>query len=215
MGNRIVAPPGKRAFPWTILALNLVGLAASAIFIFLSFGPEMLFRGEIRIATPLPVVFAELETPSEITNLSFLKAGEPSPDFTLGTLDGGQITLSSLRGHPVLINFWASWCVPCRLETPELVRAFEAHKAEGLTVLGVNMTSQDVITGVRAFVQEFDVTYPVLLDESGDVSDKLYHVVGIPTSIFVDQTGAMVRVQIGAMTGEQIEAFIQEILTTA
>lgn len=138
--------------------------------------------------------------------------GQPAPDFTLKTLDGGEVTLSSLQGKPVLMNFWASWCGPCRLEMPDLVRAYEAHKAEGFVVLAINMTFQDSPPEAQAFVKEFNMTFPVLLDETGAVARDQYRLPGLPMSVFVDRQGTIVRRHIGAMTGEQIDMFVGEIL---
>jgi peroxiredoxin len=137
--------------------------------------------------------------------------GQQAPDFTLKTLDGGQVTLSSFRGQPVLINFWASWCLPCRLETPELVRAYQTHQAEGLVILGVNQTVADSMPDIKAFVAEFKMPYPVLLDEAGTVTD-LYRLRGLPTSVFINRKGVITQVHLGGMTHEMIEQYLGEIL---
>lgn len=140
-------------------------------------------------------------------------AGPPAaPDFTLKTLDGNQVSLSQFRGHPVLINFWASWCAPCRLEMPELVRAYEAHKGEGFIVLAVNVTYQDSLEDAQRFVAEFDMTFPVPLDETGEVADNLYQVRGLPTSLFVDRNGLITKIKLGSMIGEQVDEYVAEIL---
>jgi len=137
--------------------------------------------------------------------------GRPAPDFTLSTLDGAEVTLSDLRGKPVLINFWASWCPPCRLEMPELIRIYEAHKDEDFVILGVDLTFQDAIADVEAFVEEFNMTFPVLLDKTGEVG-RSYRLLGIPMSVFIDRQGIIRRIHIGAMTGDQIDEFTAEIL---
>lgn len=138
--------------------------------------------------------------------------GALAPDFALATLDGDEVSLSQLRGRPVLINFWASWCSPCRLEMPALVRAYEVHQDEGFVILAINLTFQDALSAVQAFVQEFDMTFPVLLDETGAVTTDLYQLRGLPTSIFIDRDGRVVRMQIGVMTDEQVDAFVAEIV---
>jgi cytochrome c biogenesis protein CcmG, thiol:disulfide interchange protein DsbE len=138
--------------------------------------------------------------------------GQPAPDFTLKTLDDSTVTLSKLQGHPVLINFWASWCEPCRAEMPEIVRAAETHKADGLIVLAINATFQDSLPEVQAFVKEFHMPFPVLLDDTGAVARDAYGVRVLPMSFFVDRTGVVVHRQIGAMNGKQIDTFVGEIL---
>jgi peroxiredoxin len=138
--------------------------------------------------------------------------GKQAHDFTLPTLDGKKVSLSQLHGQPVLINFWASWCLPCREEMPELVRSYETHKAEGLMVLGLNLTYSDTLPDVKAFVSEFHMTFPVLLDKDGQVAEKLYPLPGVPTSIFINRDGTIERVQVGLMSGEQIDKFVAEIL---
>lgn len=138
--------------------------------------------------------------------------GQLAPDFTLKTLAGDQLTLSSLRGQPVLLNFWASWCPPCRREMPDLVHAYESYRADGLVILGVNVTFQDSTSGAQAFVDEFKITFPTLLDETGQVTNDLYRVRGLPTSVFINPKGLITRINLGPMTGGQMDEFIGEIV---
>lgn len=138
--------------------------------------------------------------------------GQPAPDFTLVSLDNRKISLSQFRGRPVLINFWASWCIPCREEMPELVKVYESRKDEGFMILGVNLTSSDTLPEVQAFVKEFHISFPVLLDKDGTVAGRLYPLPGIPTSIFIDRDGNVARVQIGKMSRQQIDEFTADIM---
>lgn len=142
---------------------------------------------------------------------SYRLVGQEAPDFTLATIDGGEVSLSQFRSQPVVLNFWASWCLPCRGEMPELVRSYETHKDEGLVILGVNLTYTDSMPDVRAFVNELDITFPVLLDEDGAL-ERLYQIPGIPSSVFINRDGTIERLQIGIMTPEQIDKYTDEIL---
>ena len=141
-----------------------------------------------------------------------LVVGNPAPDFTLPTLDGAEVSLSQFRGQPVLINFWASWCAPCREEKPELVRAYETYKTEGFVILGLNLTFQDYLSEIQRFADEFQMTFPILLDEDGIVVEQLYRIPGIPTSVFINRDGTIQRIQVGLMGGEQIDRYVAEIL---
>jgi thiol-disulfide isomerase/thioredoxin len=143
------------------------------------------------------------------------REGFLAPDFTLDTLDGGKTTLSELRGKVVVINFWATWCLPCRVETPALERSYEQYKDSGVVILGVNLTDQDLIGEVNSFVQEFELTYPILLDGDGRVSSILYQVRGLPTTFFVNREGVIRTVLVGGPMSEtfirsKIEALLQE-----
>ena len=138
--------------------------------------------------------------------------GKQAPDFTLMTLDAKEVSLSQFRGQPVLINFWATWCLPCREEMPELVRSYESHQAEGLIILGLNLTYSDSLPDVESFASEFNITFPVLLDKDGAVAERLYRILGVPTSIFVTRDGTIERIHVGIMTGKQIKQYVAEIL---
>lgn len=121
--------------------------------------------------------------------------GYSAPDFTLSTLDGGTLTLSDLRGKPVILNFWASWCGPCRVEIPALEAA--SQKAGSTAVIvGVDVLESPAV--VEAFVAEMGMTYPIALDTSGEVSD-LYRVQGFPTTYFIDAQGVIVEVYHGQL----------------
>lgn len=191
--------PGARR-KWLWIALVVGNLAIGLVLAWFLLHPD-LFQGKARPVSDTSMVGASGPT-----------TGQPAPDFTLKTLDGDEVTLSALRGHPVLINFWASWCQPCRREMPELVRVYAAHRLDGLAILGVNLTYQDTLPDIRAFVKEFDVPYPILLDDTGRVAEDLYRLPGVPMSVFVERSGVISRIYLGAMSGEQVDGYTGEIL---
>ena len=120
---------------------------------------------------------------------------------------------SDYNGHPLILNFWASWCAPCREEMPALQRVYETNKDNGLIVLGINETYIDDVEAARDFVNELGLTFPNGRDDSGDVSSDLYWVIGLPTSVFISAEGEIVHVQVGQMSNEQIEMFSRRLIT--
>ena len=138
-----------------------------------------------------------------------------APDFTLDTLQGEQVKLSSLRGKVIVVNFWTTWCPPCRAETPALERSYEAYKDSDVVILGANLTDQDSLKEVESFVQEFGLTYPILLDRDGAVG-LLYQLSGLPTTFFINREGVIRTVVIGGPMSEtsirsKIEALLKEV----
>lgn len=113
-----------------------------------------------------------------------------APAFSLPRFDGGTLALSSLRGRYVLVNFWASWCIPCRDEAPLLERASREYAERGLVVVGVNI--QDLEPEARKFIAEFKISYPNVRDRDGRVS-RAYGTTGVPESFFIDREGQVVR----------------------
>jgi peroxiredoxin len=122
------------------------------------------------------------------------REGFTAPDLTLQTLDGETVTLSELRGQAVLINFWASWCPPCRNEMPAIQQVYEEYRDEGFSVLAVN--SQEQETRVAAFAESLGLTFPILIDRDGAVFDA-YQVAALPTTFFVDRAGVIRGVTTG------------------
>lgn len=118
-------------------------------------------------------------------------------------MDGKSFTLSDLRGQAVLINLWASWCVPCRSEMPAMQRVYEDLRAEGFEILAVNATNQDSRTAAQAFVNEMGLSYPILMDVDGLVS-RQYGLRALPTSFFVAPDGIIQEVVVGGPMGEAL-----------
>jgi peroxiredoxin len=131
------------------------------------------------------------------------QTGFLAPDFSLPAVDGQTISLSSLRGSPVIINFWASWCRPCRQEMPALQQVYEVYQAQGLVVVGVNVTSQDSRPAAQAFVEEMGLNFPILFDEAGQAA-SLYQMQAFPTTFFVDDQGLIREVVLGGPMAEAL-----------
>jgi peroxiredoxin len=140
------------------------------------------------------------------------REGFLAPDFTLDLLGGGEVTLSELRGKGVVINLWASWCLPCRAEMPAIQRVYEKTRGRGLEVLAVNTTFQDSEGAAAEFIQELGLTFPVPLDRDGTVSQQ-YQLRALPSTFFVDRAGVIRKVIIGGpMSEATIQTAVEEIL---
>jgi thiol-disulfide isomerase/thioredoxin len=147
-------------------------------------------------------------------SLTPLDATAAAPDFTLLDLNDSTRfhSLSDYAGKPVILNFWASWCVPCREEMPALQRIYELYNSDGLVVLGVNQTFVDNLETARTFVEELALTFPNAQDDEGDVSGSLYRVLGLPTSVFISGNRGIVHVQVGQLTDEQIARYTEQLM---
>lgn len=141
-----------------------------------------------------------------------LAAGSRAPEIELSKLKGGKVKLSRLRGHPVVVTFWGTWCPPCREEFPELDALYRKHHEAGLEVLAVNQRDQELSTkDVQAFVDEFAVTFPVLLDPRGR-SRRNYRLVALPTTVFIDSRGSIREVHSGPISREQLARGVASIV---
>ena len=145
-----------------------------------------------------------------ITGLSGITmVNRPAPNFTLTTFKGTKISLEDLRGKPVVINFWASWCPPCRIEAPLLERTWRAYKDRGVVFIGVDI--QDREEDALAYIREFDITYPNGPDPNGEITID-YGVSGLPVTFFVSRTGEIVRRWVGAIERSVLISSIEEIM---
>jgi len=126
-----------------------------------------------------------------------------APDFSLETFSGDGYTLSDLRGKPILINFWASWCPPCRSEMTAIQKVYDEFQDQGFVVLAVNSTHQDNLGDAITFAQIRRLTFPILLDRDGSVSN-LYEVRSLPTTFFVDPQGIIQEVVVGGPMSEAL-----------
>jgi cytochrome c biogenesis protein CcmG/thiol:disulfide interchange protein DsbE len=156
--------------------------------------------------------------------LQFLPAllGKPAPAFTLEDLSGKKVSLASYKGKALVINFWATWCAPCKLETPWLVELRNQYAAQGFEVLGVSADDidrgdpqklNDEKRAIARFVQEMHMPYPVLID-ADSISKPYGGLDDLPTSFFVDRDGTVIAAQVGLTSKDEIERNIKKALGT-
>jgi len=161
---------------------------------------------------------ASFTAPSPVTSPSAqssapavgLVVGDRAPDFKLKGLDGKAHDLSDYRGKPAWINFWASWCPPCREEMPRIEGLYRQHESEGLVVLGVATSDSDA--AIRGFVGEVGVTYPILLDPDGQVAGT-YGAVALPVSFWLDRDGIIRDWIIGEAPPDLMASAVERILS--
>lgn len=152
-----------------------------------------------------------LDVPGAEAAGALLQPGQPAPDFVAHAPDGTVIALRDYRGRPVIINFWATWCAPCRQEMPVLQGVYDAHKTAGLVILAVSQDQQDQADLVRAYWATLGLTFPSLLDPEGKIASQ-YRVVLLPSSVFVRPSGTVAAVHLGALTPAQTERYLQAII---
>ncbi len=145
-----------------------------------------------------------------LTGLSGITmVNRPAPDFTLTTFKGTTISLEGLKGKPIVINFWASWCPPCRIEAPLLERTWRAYQNRDVVFIGVDV--QDREEDALNYLREFDITYPNGPDTTGEISID-YGVSGLPVTFFVSRKGEIVRRWVGAIEKSVLISSIEEIM---
>jgi len=142
-------------------------------------------------------------------NAATLMAGQPAPDFDLAALDGGRVKLSDLKGKPVVINFWASWCNPCRREMPDFQAMYDKYREQGLEVYGINVGESKIT--VADFRSKVGTNFPILIDE-GDQAQADYRILPLPATFFVDRSGTIRALYQYQMSRAQMEAEIVSLL---
>ncbi len=130
-----------------------------------------------------------------------------APNFSAQTVDGKTVSLADHRGEVVMLNFWATWCPPCKAEMPVLQNAYERHKDDGFTIIGVN--NMEKLSTVQRFVQSARLSFPIAMDEHG-VVQRTFGIMGYPTSIFVGPNGKIYATHSGALRADQLEQYIAQ-----
>lgn len=140
-----------------------------------------------------------------------MEAANVAPGFNLPALDGGEVSLEDYKGRKILLNFWASWCPPCRAEMPDLDKVYQNYKDKGVVVLAINLANTEYSPGDGpAYIQENGFTFPVLIDKKGSVG-ALYQVISLPTTYFIDSDGIIRGKVTGPLKLKQMEERINEL----
>ncbi len=135
------------------------------------------------------------------TDNQSLRVGSSAPDFTLKTINGEDLSLSSFKGEPVVLNFWATWCEPCKDEMPHFQQVYDRYsKTDSLNVIAVNMN--ETADKASAFFNEYKLTFPSLIDVNQSVTVGKYGILGLPTTYFIDSKGIIKYVKIGPILTE-------------
>jgi cytochrome c biogenesis protein CcmG/thiol:disulfide interchange protein DsbE len=134
--------------------------------------------------------------------------GRPAPAFDLRSLDGGDVRLADMRGRVVVLNFWASWCGPCKGEAKTLEQTWRQYRSRGVVFVGVDY--HDVAGDARRFLAHHDITYPTVQDGSGAIADR-YGVSAVPETYFIDRRGRLVGVHIRGTVADQRAAFLRGV----
>jgi thiol-disulfide isomerase/thioredoxin len=138
--------------------------------------------------------------------------GFRAPEIHLSDAAGASHSLSDYRGQVVVLNFWASWCPPCRAEMPAIERIHNELAGEGLTILAANATRQDSRAAALSFAHELGLTLPILFDDDGSAED-LFHIRALPTTFFIDRKGIIRHVVVGGpLAGAVIESMVRDLL---
>ena len=158
---------------------------------------------------------ANTNTQSQTTNTADttegIKTGNLASDFELTTLDDKQVKLSGYRGKKVILNFWATWCPPCKAEIPDMEKFYSDFKSKDIVILGVNLTqSEKSQESVSTFVKTNGIMYPVLLDKENEANQK-YQISAIPTSYIIDTKGIIRNKIVGPMDYERMENMLSSI----
>ncbi|MDP5275288.1 TlpA family protein disulfide reductase [Chengkuizengella axinellae] len=175
----------------------------------------MFILGIILVTTVIGIVFldgTEEEAQSVLLRSKlFAEVGGEAPSFTLKTLDNSDVyKYDNKLGKPLILNFWASWCGPCKLEAPELVKLYEKYKPD-IEIVAINITAEDSLKSAKKFAETYGFQFPVLMDEDAEVTD-LYIVQAIPTTYFIDKDGIIVDKVLGSVEPEVLEKKLKSLL---
>lgn len=198
-----------------LLFISGIGVLAVAAY-FLIFGQVML-NPQSSESAAVNIQITPVD-PDEVDRSNFfdesdlagaVQVGTSAPNFTLVDLNGNTHTLESLEGKPVIVNFWATWCAPCRVEMPEFEEAFADYADDELVILAINR-EEDPETVEEFFIQEMGLTFTPLLDSNAEVAER-YGVFNMPTTYFIDTDGTVTDVHRGPVARVQLDSYLEKI----
>ncbi|HSL30394.1 MAG TPA: TlpA disulfide reductase family protein [Anaerolineales bacterium] len=178
----------RKLLPFLLFGLGLILIAVSAYFIIL--------RG-----------------PSPQTDLSVIpaKVNFPAPELTLTDVQGVSRSLADYHGQVVLVNIWATWCVPCKEEMPVLQTFYEEYVDRGFVVIAIN--DGDPAADVRAFVKDYELTFPVWLDPTYIATEEAFHTLNLPASFVIDREGTIQLAWVGRISSSMLEQHVTPLIT--
>lgn len=176
----------RKSFPLILLALGLILVVASAYFILNDFTPQTDFK-----TVPVKVKY-------------------PAPELTLTDIQGVTHALADYRGHVVLVNLWATWCLPCKEEMPTLQAFYNKHKEEGLIIIAVN--DGDPKADVLQFVKDYELTFPVWLDPTYIATEQAFKTLNLPSSFVIDRNGTVQLMWVGGINPEMLAKHVTPLI---
>jgi peroxiredoxin len=192
-----------------LIGFSLLGAALALLL----FGGDLLRRDDEQAAARLGevVVFgtpAARQSPFAAASGDAPQIGDTAVDFLLDDFDGNPISLSDFRGQPVIVNFWATWCAPCRIEMPEFQATYEAYQEEGLVILALNQ-DEPLAIARRYFYDEMGLTFTPLQDNRRVVAAQYGAFFTMPTTYFINGDGVITAVHRGPLTQNQLENYLE------
>jgi peroxiredoxin len=163
------------------------------------------------VSTPAAASTDRSTLPVSVLPPAGVSVGQPAPDFALPNPSGQTVRLSDFRGQPVAVNFFTTWCGPCKDELPQYQAAYQQHRDQGFQVILVDLKESP--NDVGAFAAKLELTMPIVVDDRGTVAAEKYRLTKLPTTVFVDASGLVRGVQVGPLTGEALNDSVTALLS--